>query len=181
MSDAQSYFETVYEQTYNDLLKYTVIRCDGLDYVHDVLQNAYAAFYRRVLKKGSGDIANPQAYLMRLVKHELGRQYGIFALRRKNIPVFSSVEDENYDSMERELSMESDDFTRLTEDKDVVRRILGELKKDEAVWKIFVLHFLNDMKLDEVAEELDMPLSSVKNKLYRTLKKLRAAYGGKEE
>lgn len=181
MSDAQSYFETVYEQTYNDLMKYAVIRCDGLDDAHDVLQNAYTAFYRRVLKNGSGDIANPQAYLMRLVRHELGRQYGIFALRRKSVPVFSSGEDENYESMEMELSREYDDFTRLLEDKDAVGRILEELKKDESVWKIFVLHFLGDMKLDEIAEELGIPLSSVKNRLYRTLKKLRATYCGKEE
>lgn len=181
MSDACDYFEKVYAQTYDSLLKYAVIRCDGVDDVHDVLQNAYAAFYRRVLKKGSGDIDNPQAYLMRLVKHEIGRQYGIFALRRKNIPVFSCDEDENFENMERELGMESDDFTRLLEDKDAAGRILAELKKEESVWKIFVLHFLNDMKLDEVAAELDMPLSSVKTRLYRTIKKLRAAYGGKEE
>lgn len=179
MGDAQGFFAMVYEQTYAGLLKYAVVRCGRIDDVHDVLQNTYAAFYQRVQKKGGADIANPQAYLMRLLKHELGRQYGLFAAQRKSIPVFS-CEEEECGNLEWELSRESEDFTRLLEDKDAVQRILEELKQEEAVWKIFVLYFLNDMKLEEIAKELHMPLSNVKNRLYRTLKRLRAVYGGKE-
>lgn len=180
MGEAQSYFEKIYEETYEDLLKYIVVRCGRIDEIHDILQNTYTAFYRRIMSKGSADIENPRAYLMRLAKHEIGRQYGIFALHRKHVPIFSQDAEENFENLERELSMESEDFTLLLENSDAAERILQELKKEETVWKIFVLYFLNEMKLEDIAQELGMSVSNVKNKLYRTLKKLRTEYSGKE-
>lgn len=180
MGEAQSYFEKIYEETYPDLLKYAVVRCGRIDEVHDILQNTYAAFYRRVVNKGSMDIQNPRAYLLRLAKHEIGRQYGIFAIHRKHVPVFSQDTEENFENLEHELSLESEDFTLLLENSDAVEHILQELQKEEVVWKIFVLYFLNEMKLEDIAQELGMSVSNVKNKLYRTIKKMRAEYGGKE-
>ncbi len=180
MGEAHGYFEKIYDETYQNLLKYIVLRCGRIDEVHDILQNVYAAFYRRVMNKGSADIQNPQAYLLRLAKHEIGRQYGIFAVHRKHVPVFSQDVEENFENLEHELSMESEDFTLILENSEAVERILQELQKEEIVWKIFVLYFLNEMKLEEIAQELEISVSGVKNKLYRTLKKLRAEYTGKE-
>ncbi len=37
--------------------------------------------------------------------------------------------------------------------------------------RIFYLYFVCDMKLDEIAETMDMKLSTVKTKLYRTIER----------
>ena len=48
---------------------------------------------------------------------------------------------------------------------------------DETVGRIFYLHFVCDMKLEEVANRLDMKLPTVKTKLYRTIEKQKKKYG----
>lgn len=54
--------------------------------------------------------------------------------------------------------------------REAVIRALDELTVEER--EIVVLRFYQELKLDEVAEVLQLPLGSVKSKLYRTFKKL---------
>ena len=59
-------------------------------------------------------------------------------------------------------------------DKILAKQIFDDIMSgDETVGKIFYLHFVCDMKLEEVANRLDMRLSTVKTKLYRTMKSKR--------
>jgi RNA polymerase sigma-70 factor (ECF subfamily) len=60
----------------------------------------------------------------------------------------------------------------------LARQIFEDIAKQDAVTgKIFYLHFVCDMKLDEIANELDIKLSSVKNKLYRTVERQKKKFG----
>jgi len=47
---------------------------------------------------------------------------------------------------------------------------------DSEIGKIFYLYFVCDLKLDEIAEKLEMNLSTVKSKLYRTIEKQKIKY-----
>jgi len=52
----------------------------------------------------------------------------------------------------------------------LARQIFEDIAtQDPLIGKIFYLHFVCDRKLDEIATELEITLSSVKNKLYRTI------------
>ena len=51
------------------------------------------------------------------------------------------------------------------------------MENDETVGRIFYLYFVCDMKLEEVAEAMDMKLSTVKTKLYRTLERQKKKFG----
>ncbi len=51
--------------------------------------------------------------------------------------------------------------------------------KDLITTKIFYLYFAMGLKISEIAKELKMTESNVKNKIYRTLKELKK-YLGKE-
>ena len=54
----------------------------------------------------------------------------------------------------------------------LARQIFEDIANtDETTGKIFYLHFVCDMKLDEVANALGLNLSTVKNKLYRTIER----------
>lgn len=66
--DAEAYFNRIYRDTYNDILKYVIIKTSNADQVEDILQNIYKSFFTRVLKKGYGDIKIPQAFLMQFAK-----------------------------------------------------------------------------------------------------------------
>ncbi len=63
------------------------------------------------------------------------------------------------------------------ETEELLRKIRKHLKtKAELVRKIFYLHYDLELTLQEVADQLDLPLSTVKSRLYRTLRELRRIY-----
>lgn len=55
-------------------------------------------------------------------------------------------------------------------EREAVVRALGSLADDER--EIIILRFYNELRLDEISEMLEMPLGSVKTKLYKTFKKM---------
>lgn len=59
-----------------------------------------------------------------------------------------------------------------------VWKAVGELSAHQR--SVFVLRFVEEMELDEIAETLKMNLSTVKSHLYRALAVLRERMGGKE-
>ena len=50
--------------------------------------------------------------------------------------------------------------------------------EDKNIAKIFYMHFMLDMTLKEIAEQLEQNESTVKSNLYRTMKKLKKNFGG---
>ena len=164
----------IYNETYDDVLKYVVCKCKNPSDISDIMQNVYMKFYNRLSRS---DIAQPSHYLIKIAKHEIFSHYKIWDLDQKNIPVFSENEEDNFNDIEYELSLEFSDSTP---------EIYGELWQfiencDELTFKIFILHFQYDMKIDDVAEQLGVSPSTVKNRLYRTIKQLRAKYIKTEE
>jgi len=60
----------------------------------------------------------------------------------------------------------------------LARQIFDDIASgDPVTGKIFYLHFVLDMKLDEIANELEINLSSVKNRLYRTIERQKKKFG----
>ena len=63
-------------------------------------------------------------------------------------------------------------------DVDEAKQIFEDIMKtDETTGRIFYLYFVESMKLEEIADVLDMKLSSVKNKLYRTIERQKKKFG----
>ena len=50
--------------------------------------------------------------------------------------------------------------------------------EDKNIAKIFYMHFMLDMTLKEIAEQLEQNESTVKSNLYRMIKKLKKNFGG---
>lgn len=165
----------IYNSTYNDILKFILIRCRNQDDIHDLIQNTYLSFYKRY--KAKGDIREPKRYLIKIAKHELFEYYGISAFRKKHIPVFSQQEDETFESFEAELCREEAD-----DDKLMCRDIWQYIKGcDILTFKIFTLYFSHDLKIRDIAKSLDVNESTVKNRLYRTVKEINKKFSLQEE
>ncbi|MGQ9848502.1 MAG: RNA polymerase sigma factor [Aggregatilineaceae bacterium] len=65
---------------------------------------------------------------------------------------------------------------RLTEETEIrqnVRRAIGELSLDQRV--VVVLYYLNNLSLQDIAEILDLPVGTVKSRLFYARENLRAA------
>jgi RNA polymerase sigma-70 factor (ECF subfamily) len=68
-----------------------------------------------------------------------------------------------------------DQLTEQTELRQNVRRAIGSLSIDQRV--VIVLYYLNGLGLQEIAEILDLPVGTVKSRLYYARENLRARLG----
>ena len=84
----------------------------------------------------------------------------------------SDFSEEETASLEAELSKDVPLLDDVVNNKILAKQIFDDIvKSDEVVGRIFYLHFVCDMKLDEVARRLDLNVSTVKTKLYRTIER----------
>jgi len=129
--------------------------------------------YQLLQKRGVDYIKNSKAMVLRIAKQKISRHYSLMERLRLWIPLF--VKNENGD--EAPLP-DLEDQSFLTEDF-VTDQILLEKarkliqQKPEDVKKIFYLFYDVGQSIPQIAQVLSMSESSVKNKLYRTLKELR--------
>lgn len=82
--------------------------------------------------------------------------------------------DFSYEAIQDEMGVELSCTEENCERMDIQRALDSLPGQDKAV---VILRFFEDRKLDEIAEILDENISTVKSRLYRSMKKLRSALG----
>jgi RNA polymerase sigma-70 factor (ECF subfamily) len=174
--DLDYYFNRVYSDTASALSRFVINKCGNILDVEDILQNVYARFFRRIVKKGHADIENPEAFLINIAKFEC-KNYFAGLKKRSTVTSFTDFSDEQMYEIEAEMSKNAKGLEDVLCNEMLARQIFDDIANQDALTgKIFYLHFVCDKKLDEIAKELDITLSSVKNKLYRTIERQRKKF-----
>lgn len=164
-------FEEIYNSTYNQTLKFVVIRCNNFDDVNDILQDTYIELLKVIKKKKLNEDTNLQSYIIGISNNIIKRHYA-----KKKAKVYYIGEDEQSASVPDNVDIEAEFIT-----KENVQAVWNEIKlKDLLTIKIFYLYFALDMKISEIAENLKITESTAKNRIYRTLKNLREELGKEE-
>lgn len=139
----------------------------ALSYVHkeedaaDIVQNGA---YKAILN--SSRLKNPEyasTWVYRIMLNEIFSFY-----REKRVASLEEME------TERETLSVEDTY----ENFDLKQALNALLKEDKAVVE---LRYFEDMKLEEISEILEENVSTVKSRLYRSLKKLKVKLGEHEE
>jgi len=169
----QNFFEQIYNDTYDDLLRYVVFKCNNLDDVNDIIQETYIALYKSMNKQ---QINEPKAFIIGIAKNKLKKHYDI-KNKIKNLFITTSIDEEEM-------------VNKLSNNFDLQNHILEKITKEE-IWqylknknittaKIFYLYYAESVSIKEIAVNLKMTESSVKNHLYRTLKELNELFTKEE-
>ncbi|MBR3037250.1 MAG: RNA polymerase sigma factor [Clostridia bacterium] len=165
MNDVTETFNSVYDATFRELMRCCLLKVPVED-AGDLLQNTYAQFYRLLLKKGSGAIREPKAYLLTVLKHEIAGYYR-FRARRKELPLTTAEKEPDSVSVE-ELSL----------DRAAIGEVLDRLREaPERTQRMFLLYYGYGMKLGDIAKEMGTTEAGVKSRLLRVRKKLRTSFG----
>ncbi len=167
----EEYFNRVYDDTNKSVSRFVVSKCGSLADAEDIIQNVYTRFYQRIVQKGYKDIESPEAFLINIAKFECS---SYFSGKKKNDKVssFSDYTEEEMVSIEAQMSKPQKSLEDVMCNKVLAKQIFDDvMKSDEMTGQIFYLHFACDMKLEDVATALDVKLSTVKNKLYRTIER----------
>lgn len=169
--DINEYFNDVYSETFNAVSRYVVSKSGSILDSEDILQNIYARFFSRIKKKGFEDIESPEAFLINIAKFECRNYFGVLKKRSKTSS-FADYTDEQMVEIEAEMSRSEKGLEDVLCNELLARQIFEDIANDDPMTgKIFYMHFVLDMKLDEIAAELELTLSNVKNKLYRTIER----------
>ena len=149
--------DDIYNETYDDILKYVVIHAKSLDDVNDLIQNIYFSLFKKI--KAKHNIENINAYLFGIAKNEINKYYR-FKYKINLVSIFSKKE--NIELIDT-----------LKSDIDYVWKYL--LKKKEIIQKVFFLYYYLGLSIKEIASELNITESNVKHYIYRTLSELKEA------
>ena len=175
-NDITAYFDKVYDETIRSVTRFIVSKCSNFEDAEDMVQSVYTRFYQRISQKCYEDIESPEAFLINIAKFEC-KTY--FSVKKKNekISSFADYSEEEMVNIEAEMSKPQKSLEDITCNKLMAKKIFDDIvNTDEMTGQIFYLHFVCDMKLEEVASTLDINISTVKNKLYRTIERLRKKY-----
>lgn len=164
-----TYFDEIYERTFKNTIRYISAKCSNIDDITDICQEVYTEVYDVLSKKGVRYINNPEAFVAKITKSKVFRYYS-FAEKIKGVSFneVSSEEEEDIGS----YTIEDDIITKQLADN-----IVNHIKnKSDDVKRIFYLYYYVGLTIQEIAKELNMSESNVKNKLYRTVRELREFY-----
>lgn len=169
MIDQKHAFTQLYEETYDELLKYIVTHCSNLEDANEILQDTYLDFYRALKRRNI--IQDPRSYLFAIAKNKVKKHYTLF-YRFKTISLFTSIKDTNNEI--QDLIADDTDLEEQIMINLEIEEVWAHLKqKKQIIQKVFMLYYYFEMTHKEIAEALSISESSVKNYLYRTLKELR--------
>lgn len=176
--DIDSYFDAVYAETIGPVSRFVVSHAARFQDTEDIVQNIYTRFYKRISEKGYRDIESTEAFLINIAKFECRSVFAGFKRRKERDVILSDIDEEQTAAIEAEMSRDQKLLEDIMTDKILAKQIFDDIMSgDETVGRIFYLHFVCDMKLEEVANRLDLKLSTVKTKLYRTIEKQKKKYG----
>ena len=176
--DLDSYFDAVYAETIGPVSRFVVSHAARFQDTEDIVQNVYTRFYKRISEKGYADIESTEALLINIAKFECRSMFAGFKRRKDRDVILSDIDEEQSAAIEAEMSRDQKLLEDIMADKILAKQIFDDIMSgDEMTGRIFYLHFVCDMKLEEVANRLDIKLSTVKTKLYRTIEKQKKKYG----
>ena len=161
-------FENIYQRTYDNTLKFIVIKCNNIDDINDIIQDTYIELYHKLQRKNI-DVENEKNYIVGIAKNIIKRHY------RKVKNESNEISINEYENMEvnDDINIE-DNFITQGNAKDVWNYIEN---KDIITTKVFYLYYILGYKIEEIAEEMNLNLSNVKSRIYRNIKEMKKIFG----
>lgn len=168
--EVDEFFNVLYQKMKDEILMYIIARCGDTEDIQDIFQETFLEVARLLKNKGIAYFRKPEAIVMTIARRKV---YQHFNLRQKL--GIDKICYEPLENVEEEMT-DFDDFTLedamvRKETLEQIKEILG--KQDILTRKIFYLRFYMDVSIEEVAELLGISTTRVKNRLYRTLKRIK--------
>ena len=163
----KSEFHEVYNKTYQSILKFIAVKCQNVEDINDILQDTYTELYKILNKRNIIEVESETAFIIGIAKKVLKRYFS-FKYKYQLLSYSLNINELEIDVQDK-FDLEQDIIT-----KNNVEEIWKYLnRKNLITTKIFYLYFGLDMKITEIAKELNLKESTVKTKIYRTLKEIK--------
>lgn len=166
--DVETSFNSFYNQTYNSAMQYCLMKTGDFINSEDLLSNAYYAIYKRLAKDDAGEIEDLNRYLFTVLKNCISKYWKKH--RKDLLMTVSSDDEQNYEAL-----LETDlNLTEETAEREMLLQDILEFVSTQPapMRRAFIMHFYMDKSIEECAKELDSPVTTVRNHIYRLLHKI---------
>ena len=162
-------FETIYEETYDRTLKYIVCKCSNIEDVNDLVQTTYVELYSILKRKKQLELDNVANYIIGIANKKIKQYYGILYNLKISSLWIKENDEEKFIDIPSNIDIEAETLENLNANEiwEYIK------KKDIRVVKVFYLYYCLELKISQIAIELKISESNVKNILYRTIKDIR--------
>lgn len=164
-------FEKIYNDTYNRTLKYIVIKCNNIEDINDIMQDTYLELLNKMKRNKLEKVENIDNYILGIATNIIKRHY----TKKKKENIISYDDEDNITELliQDDFDLEESIITKYNIDK-----VWDYIKNKKLITiKIFYLYYGLGLKISEIALELGVGESYIKNKIYRTLKELKKYLG----
>lgn len=135
------------------------------DEAEDALQEAFIKAYNAILTSKFEERSKFSTYFYRIAYNAAIDHY-----KRLRKISYVNLEDDNIPDIELSLPL-GEGLKGGAEIQNLVNTYLGELPSNYSV--ILTMFYINDLSHDEISQTLDLPLGTVKNRIFRAKEKLR--------
>ena len=167
-------FNDIYDKTYLNLLKYVIVKCHNINDANDIIQETYLELWNIINKKELSDI-NIKSYLIGIANNKIKKHYTLLQ-KIKTISIFEKNDKdiELIDLLEDKINIEN--FIIQKDNWFTIWQFIKS-KKNQDIPKVFYLYYRLELSIKEIAKELKVSESYIKNLIYRTLKELQIKFG----
>jgi RNA polymerase sigma factor (sigma-70 family) len=165
-------FNKIYDQSYLAVMKYVSARTKCADDAADVVQETFLELYRVLVKK-AGYVNDYNAFVMSIAKRKLFRHYSLGEKLKMLLPLYKDKEDEA-DIIDEIGAFEFEDELIDGVLLEEIWQYISAFENDTR--EIFNLKFKKGLSLEEISEELNLPIHTVRNKLYRSMERLKEKF-----
>jgi len=174
-SDITSRFNEIYDSTNKFILAFITAKCGNISDAGDIFQDTYMELYKRLDKKGADYVMDGKAFVFKIAKQKIARNYSLIKRLRMFVPVGETNEENDYGAVELSdldvnlFLMEDFAVDRLMIDK--IRQLIRQKSPDTE--QIFYFFYDMGLTIPEIAQAMSLSESNVKNKIYRTINELK--------
>lgn len=169
-------FNEIYDNTYENITNFVIKKCDDISSIQDITQEIYSEIYEILLNKGIEYINDYYKFTYHIAKKKIFKHYSI-KLKIKNVIAFNRENGLDYDANFVEDIQDMNDYEEIYLERYNLSDVLNEIKGLEKITqKIIILYYLKDMKIKDIAVQLNLSENTVKTKLYRNINKLKDKY-----
>ena len=164
----QAAIEALYQETYPAAFAFTCHLCRNHDDAEDILQESYISAFARLDRLKNK--ARFWGWLRGIILNKW-RDYCRELSGTYNVAVYEISSADNMEYWQLDASVQA-----MAEDQELnrrIREIVGSLPEKQRVCAL--MYYYEDMSMDEIAEKLQIPLGSVKSRLYYARKKIEKA------
>ncbi len=170
-------FDGVYDKTYDGIRRYVAIKCADPSDLSDVLQEIYLEYYRLLRRKGLDYIEDDAAMVFTIAQRKVKRYYSVKEKLRRILPLTGRDREGEEETIELPDPVSVEETVLSSVEADRIKARLARYPAETR--KIVYLYYAEEMKLEDIANEMVLPLSTVKSRLYRTLRELKKNLEGK--